>query len=29
MVLLTYRPEYHGALQHVAGAQTGCPCTTE
>jgi class 3 adenylate cyclase len=22
MVLLTYRPEYHGALQHVAGAQT-------
>jgi len=22
MVLLTYRPEYHGALQHVGGAQT-------
>jgi class 3 adenylate cyclase len=22
MVLITYRPEYHGALQHVAGAQT-------
>jgi hypothetical protein len=22
LVLLTYRPEYHGALQHVAGAQT-------
>ena len=22
LVLITYRPEYHGALQHVAGAQT-------
>ena len=22
MALITYRPEYHGALQHVAGAQT-------
>lgn len=22
MVLVTYRPEYHGVLQHVAGAQT-------
>ena len=22
MVLITYRPEYHGALAHVAGAQT-------
>jgi adenylate cyclase len=22
MVLITYRPEYHGALQHVAGART-------
>jgi class 3 adenylate cyclase len=22
MVLITYRPEYHGALQHVAGSQT-------
>jgi adenylate cyclase len=22
MVLITYRPEYHGRLQHVAGAQT-------
>ncbi len=22
MLLLTYRPEYHGALRHVAGAQT-------
>jgi class 3 adenylate cyclase len=22
MMLLTYRPEYHGALKHVAGAQT-------
>jgi hypothetical protein len=22
LVLVTYRPEYHGALQHVAGAQT-------
>ena len=22
LVLITYRPEYHGALQHIAGAQT-------
>jgi class 3 adenylate cyclase len=22
MVLITYRPEYHGALRHIAGAQT-------
>ena len=29
MVLITYRPEYHGALQHVAGCADHCPGTTE
>ena len=29
LVLVTYRPEYRGALTQVAGAQTDSPCAAE
>ena len=29
LVLVTYRPEYRGALSRVAGAQTHRPCAAE
>ena len=29
LVLVTYRPEYRGALSRVAGAQTIAPCAPE
>ena len=29
LVLVTYRPEYQGALTRVAGAHTDSPCAAE
>ena len=29
LVLVTYRPEYRGALTQVPGAQTDSPCAAE